>query len=175
MDELEGSARSLLQHAWPAPSAAEKATDEEWQFFMSYTHEDAETVAVQLAENLAGRGFSVWRDNDSLRLGDDFKAAIREALERCGFGIAIWSPQYSSRMWTIWETKYLLALEDRDGRKRLLPVRHEVDQQTVERHYGRLLARRVTLSTEAGIEKVAAEIALCWTQQQLGEFGGADL
>ena len=55
------------------------------------------------------------------------------------------------------EVYAILALEDRDGRKRLLPVWHRVDAREVTRQSA-ILATYKGISTDLGLEEVAQQI-----------------
>jgi hypothetical protein len=121
-------------------------------FFVSYAHEDRETIARPLAEMLIREGFSVWFDEFSLTLGDSLRAAIDKGLSECRYGIVILSPHFFAKHWPQRELDGLTAREA-EGHKVILPVWHQIDFRGVREH-SPTLAGRYAASTEKGLGRV---------------------
>lgn len=126
----------------------------EWDVFVSYARED-KAIADALVNELKSRGITVWHD-DRLDLADPLRASIDKALLASRFGIAILSQTYFDKDWTQRELEAMFALE-KNGRKFIIPVWHQLTQETVT---GRtpLLANRLAANTADGIKKVSDKI-----------------
>lgn len=78
------------------------------QLFVTYAREDYPTVA-EMAEVLRVGGHSVWVD-DQLRPGQDWKAALAEAIRRCDAHLYVLSPPSLASEWCRWEFATAVAL-----------------------------------------------------------------
>ena len=67
--------------------------------FLSYSHEDKDSVARPLAEGLAKRGVSVWWDQSAMGIGDNLPQKIREGLTKARHGVAVVSKEYLDSGW----------------------------------------------------------------------------
>lgn len=130
---------------------------QEWDAFISHATEDKTDVARPLAQRLGELGLRVWIDDSELRVGDSLRESIERGLARSRFGVVILSRAFFAKEWPQRELNGLLARET-SGDKVVLPVWHRVDAAYVARH-SPILADRVSLSTEMGIERVAVELA----------------
>jgi len=146
---------------------------QDWDVFISHATEDKASVARPLAQRLGELGLRVWIDESELRVGDSLRESIDRGLARSRFGVVILSRAFFAKKWPQRELNGLLARET-SGDKVVLPVWHRVNAAYVARH-SPILADRVSLSTELGIERVAAELAdvcsssLVVTSMTLGE------
>lgn len=141
----------------PAPDEQQAGDHGAADVFISHASEDKESVARPLAELLTQRGCTVWYDTFRLRLGDSLHAEIDRGLSGCRFGVVILSPSFFSKPWPMRELSALLALETADGRKRVLPVWHQMDSAAIAAKSA-LLSDRLGVSTTAGLEEVARRI-----------------
>ncbi len=157
----------LSKYSWDeaTPAVAETArtqpggatTPTEYDVFVSHASEDKEAVVVPLTHELTQRGLRVWVDYRELRLGDKLRERIEEGLRRSQFGLVIVSPRFFAKPWPQTELDGLVALEMADGRKRILPIWHDVEYDEVAQQSPTLAARLATKWCE-GISKVADEI-----------------
>lgn len=124
------------------------------RLFISHAGEDKADVARPLAEELTARGFDVWYDEFVLSLGDSLAQEIDRGLATCEFGIVILSHRFFDKPWPRKELDGLVARETGEGAKRILPVWHNITHREVA-EVSPILADRVAISTEQGIETVA--------------------
>jgi TIR domain-containing protein len=127
-----------------------------WDYFISHASEDKDLVARPLAHVLSASGFRVWYDEFSLRVGDSLFQSISRGLAESCFGIVILSPSFMQKSWTQNELGGIWARETAT-RKLLLPVWHRVDASQVAERTP-MLADRVAVSTQKGLQHVAEEI-----------------
>jgi hypothetical protein len=122
--------------------------------FISRASEDKDEVARPLAEELTRRGFRVWYDEYSLRLGDSLREKIDEGLANCSYGLAIMSPDFMAKPWPNREINGLVAPETGDGRKRILPIWHHTNAEEM-RKWSPTLADLRAVTTANGLGAVA--------------------
>jgi hypothetical protein len=125
--------------------------------FVSYASEDKADVARPLANMLIDRGYDVWFDEYSLKLGDSLLQEIDRGLAACRFGVVILSPDFFRKKWPRRELDGLVARETQGMPKRVLPVWHRLDADEVKK-YSPILAGRFGVSTNSGLEVVVEAI-----------------
>jgi hypothetical protein len=161
IDSVAQAARQLLPRAIRPVSqprtVEESARGVQPDAFVSHAREDKDAVARPLADQLKQHNFSVWLDQYTLRLGDSLRRRIDEGLASCRYGVVILSPSFFQKEWPQLELDGLVALEAQDGRKRILPVWHNLTADTVAQ-YSPILAGRLAVSTDLGIESVVSQI-----------------
>ena len=64
--------------------------------FFSYVKEN-QLIVEKIAENLTSYGIEVWLDKNSIKPGERFKLAIRDAIQKGSFFIACFSAEYNKR------------------------------------------------------------------------------
>jgi hypothetical protein len=165
MVDLFRRQRSPLPQANEVPS--DKGKGELRDCFISHASED-KSVALLLAEAVKARGWTVWVDQLDLTLGDSLNGEIESALAHARFGVVILSRAFLSKQWTQRELAALAAREISGKTKVILPVWHGVDHEFI---VGRspVLADRLGVSTDLGIEKVATEVSRAIGKEGLGE------
>ncbi len=110
-------------------------------------------MARPLAEALKERGLSVWIDETEITVGDSLRQVIDRGLAESRFGVVILSPAFMAKHWPARELDALAARES-DGTKVILPVWHGVEQTEIAQ-FSPMLADRVSVSTNLGVDEVA--------------------
>ncbi len=132
------------------------ASSHEWDVFVAHASEDKDGFVRPLAEALRARGFRVWFDEFTLRVGDSLRRSIDRGLAQSRFGVVVISPAFLSKEWPQKELDGLTAREV-DGQKVILPVWHNVDVETVRR-YSPTLADRIATSSAKGLAQVVDDL-----------------
>lgn len=124
-----------------------------YDVFVSYNHKDAEIVR-RLVEALETHGLTVWYDNESIRVGENFMREIEGALEQSQVFLLVISPDYLSSQWDSFELGVALSRAASAKGSYLLPVlvRPSVLPPPIRRH-------EVLDATELPAEQVAAKVA----------------
>jgi hypothetical protein len=123
------------------------------KLFISHASEDKEDIARPLAYELIHRGFDVWYDEFSLKLGDSLRSSIDKGLYECDFGVVILSKNFFEKNWTIKELNGLIGKEIGFSKKFILPVRHKITHQEIlERSI--MVSDLFAVNTESGLEEV---------------------
>lgn len=129
----------------------------EFDFFISHSAPDKDSLARPLAEALRAKGCRVWLDEWVIRVGDSIRAKIDEGLRKSRYGVVILSMSFlQGRAWTERELNGLFVQEERAGEPRILPVWHNVTKEEVAR-YSPILADKAALkSADYTIDEMAA-------------------
>lgn len=127
-----------------------------WDVFISHAREDTNEVARPLADILTRAGLRVWLDENELKIGDSLRRKIDDGLANSRYAIVILSPAFFAKDWPRRELDGLAARESQDT-KVVLPVWHRMNQPDVAKH-SPMLADRIAVSTDKGIEQVALAI-----------------
>jgi hypothetical protein len=128
----------------------------QWDFFISHAAEDKEEIAKPLADALNASGLKVWYVDYALKIGDNLRESIDYGLARAKLGIVILSNHFLEKRWTL-EDLDDLAVREVSGKKAILPVWHKVGFREVF-GYSPVLADRVAISTDKGLEYVVQRI-----------------
>lgn len=140
-----------------------------WDIFISHASEDKTTVAIPLTEELQRAGLRVWLDVHELTLGDSLRAGVDKGLGHSRFGVVILSEAFFAKDWPERELNAFAAFESKT-RKVLLPILHGISHEQAV-HYSPLLADKLSISTDRGIQQVALEItnAIRSSQQEMSD------
>ena len=108
---------------------------------------------------LQKRGYEIWYDEYSLKLGDSLTAEIDKGLIECDYGVVILSKSFFSKKWAQKELAGLVARETSPttGKTIILPVWHDINAEEIKQ-YSPTLADRIAVSTNGGLKKVVDEI-----------------
>ncbi|MBP7053627.1 MAG: toll/interleukin-1 receptor domain-containing protein [Phycisphaerae bacterium] len=128
----------------------------EWDVFISHASEDKEAFVRPLAEALQKKNLRVWFDEFTLTVGDSLRRSIDNGLARSRYGVVVISPDFLKKEWPQRELDGLFAQEG-DGRKKILPVWHNVVAETVRQYSPLLAGRLATLSTQ-GVDGVVEDL-----------------
>lgn len=138
-----------------------------YDVFISHASEDKDQVARPLAQQLEQRGLRVWLDECQLTVGDSLRRSIDRGLGESRFGIVVLSQAFFKKEWPNRELDGLFA-RDEGQEKVILPVWHQVSATEIRR-FSPILADRIAVSTERGLDEVAKSItaAMNTSPQQL--------
>ncbi len=128
----------------------------EWDAFISHASEDKDEVVLPLYKILTNKGMTVWVDKHEIFLGDSLRRKIDEGLAKSRFGIVILSERFFQKEWAMKELDALVSRED-GKEKVILPIWHKVDKSVISKH-SPLLADKIAISSEKGLDSVAEEI-----------------
>ena len=127
-----------------------------WDVFISHAWEDKESIARPLADALSHVGIEVWYDEFTLTLGDSLRRSVDHGLANSKYGVVILSPNFFAKEWPQRELDGLATREISSG-KIILPIWHQVTRRSIE-HYSLVLADKLGVSTERGLNVVVHEI-----------------
>lgn len=143
----------------PVPAAGPKRRSKrENDAFVVHATKDKATVARPIHAGLQARGYRIWMDEFTLKVGDSLRRKIDEGLTSARFGIVIVSPAFFAREWPQRELDALFSKELVQERKVILPVWHELDQEVVSEK-APLIAGRIAVHTAKGVDHVVRELA----------------
>ena len=116
-------------------------------------------AACKSARTLEVVGMSVWYDEATLKVGDSLRKKIDEGLASSRFGIVIISHSFFAKQWAQYELDGLVARQNSNDEKVILPIWHNISRDEVL-SFSPSLAGLVALNTSvATISEIAKEIA----------------
>jgi hypothetical protein len=128
----------------------------EYDVFICHASEDKGFIEP-LAQALSDKGLKVWYDRFELKIGDSLRQKIDYGLANSKYGIVVLSKVFFDKGWPQSELDALESRQNREGRKVILPVWHEIEAEEVHKRsplLGSLLAARSC----DGIDFVANQI-----------------
>ena len=125
--------------------------------FICHASEDKEDFVRPLAKALREKRLDVWYDEFQLTVGDSLRAAIDKGLANSRYGIVVLSQHFFTKSWAQRELDGLVAREDSEGRKLILPIWYKIDHDEVVQH-SPLLAGVFAISSSDGLEHVVSGI-----------------
>jgi len=102
-----------------------------WDLFISHASEDKESFVKPLAIMLSNIGVKVWYDEFTLKLGDSLSRSIDKGLFSSRFGVVVISKNFVNKSWTEYELQGLNAIERSNGKKRIIPIWHNISKNEV--------------------------------------------
>lgn len=126
--------------------------EHQWDVFICHASEDKNGFVRPLAERLQQQGLRVWYDEFTMTVGDSLRRKIDEGLAKSRYGVVVLSHAFFAKDWPQKELDGLEAREA-DGRKVILPVWLNVDQEDVV-GYSPILAGRLAAKASDGMDKV---------------------
>jgi hypothetical protein len=129
--------------------------------FISHASEDKAAVAKELADSLIAEGITVWYGEYAIQLGDDILHKIDEGLAHSQFGVVIFSPHFfaAKKTWTLREYSGLVAGEDVDKSKRIIPVWHEITKEELYKKSPTIANRLALRTADQSVAEMAKQIA----------------
>jgi hypothetical protein len=149
------------------PSSAGAHAPMTHDVFISHASEDKAAVARPLARALEAAGLSVWLDEAEITIGDSLRGSLDKGLAECRFGVVILSRDFFRKNWPQKELNGLAAREN-DGAKVILPVWHGLAHEDVLA-FSPMLADRVAVSTDQGVDAVAAAVTAAVSRARPGD------
>jgi hypothetical protein len=127
------------------------------EVFISHASEEKDKLARPLTELLVKKGLTVWYDEYDISLGDSIREQIDRGLRVSRYGVVIMSPSYfaARKTWTKRELDGLVAAEDVNKSKRILPIWHNLTHAQVFTRSATLAGRRAALTSESTLEQIA--------------------
>jgi hypothetical protein len=129
-----------------------------YDLFISHASEDKDEFVRPLAISLIRKGWKVWYDELSLKVGDSLRRSIDSGLILSKHGLVVLSPSFLSKNWPAYELDGLTTKEMISGNAVILPLWHKVTRDDVAR-YSLSLADRVALSSEMSHDLIGVKLA----------------
>ncbi len=137
--------------------------------FLSHASADEAEYVGPLSVSLTERKVTFWRDSE-IGWGDSVVSGINKGLRQTRYAVLCLSANYLLRPWPEAEMDAVLGRQNRDGRKRVLPLILNSREQVLE-HYplvGGLNYLEFSVGTAAIAERIAAMVGK--TSEPAGSF-----
>jgi hypothetical protein len=172
--ELAAVALELLREKLDVPTQFSQLknpeADYEYDVFISHASEDKDSFVRCLAKQLRDRGYRVWYDEFSLRMGDSLRRSIDYGLANTRYGIVVISPNFLKKEWPQRELDGLAAREV-DGKKIILPIWHQLEREDVVKH-SPTLADKLAVKTSEGMNYVVSQIVKVLEESSISPVRG---
>lgn len=129
----------------------------EYDIFISHASEDKESFVEPLAKALIEAGLKVWYDRFELKLGDSLREKIDQGLANSTYGVVVLSKSFFAKDWPKAELDALVTRQNKEGKKVILPIWHEVEAEQVGQ-FSPILASKLAARSSDGIDAVVAQI-----------------
>lgn len=107
----------------------------EYDVFISHANRDKEDLVEDLYKSLNKLGIKIFYDKESLEWGDEWKKQILEGVNKAEFAIIVISENFFGREWTEKELTELLARQNRNGQKLILPILKNITKEQLTQKY----------------------------------------
>lgn len=126
-------------------------------FFISHDSRDKDEVARPLYEELTKRGYKVWYDEFSLKIGDSLTESIDKGIATSKYGIVILSKNFlSNERWAKNELQSLRTKQILVNKNILLPIWHNISEEDFKENYW--LLEKVGGKTKNGIKVLVDQL-----------------
>ncbi len=105
-----------------AEISQQKSDHNKHDVFVSHATADKISFVNELVMELQGVTPDVWYDRNMIKWGNNIKAKIYAGLEKCEFGIVVFSKSFIGRVWTEDELSKLLLKQDKSQQDVILPI-----------------------------------------------------
>ena len=129
-----------------------------YDLFISHASEDKDDFVRPLAFALLSKGWKIWYDELSLKVGDSLRRSIDRGLNDAKHGIVVLSPNFFAKNWAAYELDGLTTKEIISGESAILPLWHNVTRDDVAK-YSLSLADKVALRSDMPIDAIIAKLA----------------
>jgi hypothetical protein len=129
-----------------------------YDLFISHASEDKDDFVRPLALTLLERGWQVWYDELTLRIGDSLRKSIDKGLRDSRHGLVVLSPNFFAKNWTDYELTGLTTKEMVEDEISILPIWHKVSHRDVAK-YSLTLADRVALNSAMDMDLMIAKLS----------------
>ncbi len=120
-----------------------------YDFFISHASEDKDTYVRQLALLLENKGFTVWYDEYTLKIGDSLTKSINDGIKGSIYGLIILSKNFFKKQWTEKELNAFLSKEIIFENNLLLPIWLDVTKEEVF-NFSPLIADKFAFKATSG-------------------------
>lgn len=121
--------------------------ESKYDFFISHASEDKGGFVKEFAIELEKKGYLVWYDEFTLKIGDSLIDVIQKGIKECLFGVIVLSKNFFKKEWTKKELNALLSKEIVTKENLLLPIWLDVSYEEVF-DYSPFIADRFAISSE---------------------------
>ncbi|KAM7462171.1 hypothetical protein LguiA_030292 [Lonicera macranthoides] len=134
-----GSTKRLFGIDISASGSGSAAVDllvREYEVFLSFCGEDTRHGFTDyLYTSLNGAGISTFRDNESLRVGEEIGSELLKAITDSKVSIPVLSKNYASSKWCLLELAQIVKCH-KNGAQKVFPVFYDVKPYDIRHHRG---------------------------------------
>ena len=115
-------------------------------------------MSAPWAAALTARGFEIWYDDLTLKVGDSLRQSIDKGLANSRFGVVVLSSAFFAKNWPQYELNGL-TVKEMQGGKVILPIWHKVTKDEVMAQSPSLADKVALNSSNSSVEEIADQLA----------------
>ncbi|XP_048129222.1 disease resistance protein L6-like [Rhodamnia argentea] len=147
----------------------------DYEVFLSFRGPDIRaTFTDHLYTRLTEAGIRTFKDDESLRMGEEFAPELLQAIKQSKILIPIFSKNYASSPWCLKELAQMVKCKKNNGGHKIIPIFYDVEPAEVKHQIGDYgQAFRLHESKKRHDEKIITE----WRAalRAVGEINGHDI
>ncbi len=164
---LEKPRKNAVQKRSTSPSAVSQLNSDidilreenaNYDVFISHASADKDSLVRPLAIALEDKGYRVWYDEFTLKIGDSLRASIDLGLSQSNYGIVVLSKAFFKKGWPMEQLNGLFARQI-TGEKVILPIWHQINREEILR-FSPLLADKLAIQTNGKTIEEIVEILI---------------
>lgn len=135
-----------------------RASDSNWDMFISHASEDKDDFVKPLANTLEERGSKIWYDDFQLSIGDSIPEEIDKGLSKSDYGVVVLSDAFFQKDWPQEELHSLIHKNVDSKRNIILPVWYDIGSEQVANNSPLLASRMAIRADSSSIDEVADQL-----------------
>ncbi len=126
-----------------------------YDIFISHASKDKNKYVDKLYKAINDTGVTVFYDKESISWGDSITEKINEGLDNCKRAVVVISKNFFGRTWTERELWTLLNRQNKEGKKIIMPILHNISKKQLNEHYPELSDISFKYSKSCSCEELA--------------------
>ena len=127
----------------------------QYDVFISHANKDKQDLVDELNESLKKLGINIFYDKETLEWGDNWKDRILDGVKQAEFSIIVISENFFDREWTEKELGELLARQNRNGQKIILPILKNITVDQLKQKYPSVADIQAINSSDYSTDQIA--------------------
>jgi len=125
-----------------------------FDFFISHSSEDKNTIVEPLVTKLKNRGYNVWYDKDEILVGDNIPNQVQIGLKESYCLILILTDSFIKKIWTIYEMSYYDSINSRT----IVPIIYNLSVQNQRKLFNIIDNKKYINANDVTQEEILNEL-----------------
>ncbi len=109
-----------------------------YDVFVSHATKDKLGYVDKLVDSIKKEGLEAFYYQESVTWGDSISKTIATALQNSTLAVVVISKHFFNRQWTEYELRTLLARQEQEGEKLIMPILHRITKKQLTDKYPEL-------------------------------------
>lgn len=103
-----------------------------YDFFVSHSSEDKNSIVQPIVQKLINMGYSVWYDENEIVAGDRIISDIKTGLNQSYCLVLILTDSFAEKTWTLYETAFFNSI----SKRAIIPVKYAISSENYNKIAG---------------------------------------